>query len=230
MKQNLYTFNLKMAGYIDMPAMPAEYIRDILEWHDSRKLVFDIYPFWLFSRIKRPPPQNWDDDFSTSFPHIKQYLIDTISPYIEIERIALLETIETVPDHTDSSAGEFNDSHFFEPVSVRVMLRNTTGDNFWLCPYKEEYWNGDAITYSGDGPNDYEKVFWKPELGRWWALNNYCCYHGSNHHDGDKKTIMTIHGAPTQKYMELLQRSKDMEGLWHPDLNKYVTRDYDAAA
>lgn len=208
--------NLKMAGYLDLPPMPDEYVSQLLSWHDKNKVLFDIYPFWVFTRMKRPDPLNWDKVFLNEYKHIREFIEDTLSPYVVIERVALLETVATVPDHTDTSAFEFSKDYDYEPSSVRIMIRNSDKDNFWLCPHKEEYWEKPSITYTDHGPLDFPKVYWKPKIGHWWALNNYCCYHGSDHHDGDRKTIMTIHGAPKKKYIELLNISKDMEGLWHP--------------
>lgn len=210
-----------MVSYLDLPDMPEQYVRELLEWHDRIKIPFDIYDFWYFSRIKRPLPWLWNKEFMETMPHIYEFITQTLGPYINIERIALLETVKAVPDHTDSSAYEFNTTMEHEPVSVRIMLRNSDKDNFWLCPYTEEYWGKPAITYEGDGPNDFPKSIWKPRLGAWWALNNWVCYHGSNYHDGDMKTIMTIHGGPTDKYLELLQRSENMDGIYHPYVDKY---------
>ena len=93
------------------------------------------------------------------------------------------------------------------------MLRNNSRNGFYVQPIpKEEF--GSGIRKEMYSP--YDKIYYKPEIGKWWVLNNWCCQHGSEWNEGESKVLISVQGAPSPEHMKVRNFNRLTNIITHP--------------
>lgn len=221
-----------MAATTALMGLSTDECNELLKWHDNNKSLLNnigsigLYNPWLHTKIRdidlkdssikienavRGSP--WNRDFAKTFPNLIEKFNEL--PFIYIHKIIILETIKECVPHIDGSASSHNDKTV-EPYGYRMLLRT---------PSKSKGFYVQAIPTEefGMGPrkemhSPYPKQYYKPELGKWWVLNNWCCQHGSDWEEGDNKVLISVIGIPSLKHTELLKSLTNI--IKHPDYTK----------
>jgi hypothetical protein len=236
-------YRLKMIMEVDLPQMPRHLVNGILEWHkENKKILNNIgannlkYP-WISTHIRdntsidNPiqlkntiPGSPWNSEFVDLFPDAIEFF--ECLPLLNIERIVLLESIKPVMSHVDKSKSHCP-NNILEPASYRMYLNDATeSDGFYVQPKPIAEWgNHRAISSASQG---YEYLteplpfrFWKTDIGKWWALDNFCSQHGSFYKEGDNKVIISVQGKiDASRHSKLLDNSVGMKHIKHDELIK----------
>lgn len=219
--------NLILAATTNLPKLSLDQVELLLEWHEREKTLLEnkgsimLYNPWYKSTIRDIDQIDncvniensiqgpaWNKNFVDNFPELVNYF--NCLPIKNIIRILILETYKECVSHIDMSGINLD---FIEPSSYRMMLKNNTKKGFYVQPIpKEEF--GSGIRKEHTSP--YEKIYYKPPIGEWWLLNNWCCQHGSNWETGDKKVLISVQGSPSAKHM-IIRNDKNLKNIvYHP--------------
>jgi hypothetical protein len=221
--------NLIMAGEVNLPSMPRDLVDKLLIWHDSKKTVLTnkgataLYYPWVHTKIRDNEGDNlididesipgspWNSDFVEEFPELVKFLNQL--PLKTVGRIILLETIKPCTPHIDLSSMYYTDTTY-EPCNYRMTLRESKSNGFYVQAIpKEDFGTGPRR----DKTSIYDKNFFKPKIGNWWVLNNWCCQHGSEWDEGDNKVLISIQGTPSEDHRVLLKSLTNV--IYHPEFN-----------
>lgn len=223
--------NMKMVAYMDLPALPLTRVNALLEWHDARKETLTNrggvnlgFP-WTHTKLRDSdllPAESvavryttagsaWNSEFVSQFPDIVEYF--NCLPLSYVGKIILLETTKACLTHIDLSTSWCKDVTM-EPWSYRMTLRNSEGPGFFVQAIPKAEWGSGPRT-SKHSP--YPKQHFKAEVGRWWALNQWCCQHGSDWQEGDRKVLISVQGTPYEEHRNVLNRSELLPALIHPE-------------
>lgn len=221
--------NLIMAGEVDLPTMSDKVISKLLKWHDSNKKLLEnrgaaaLYHPWVHTKIRdtdemdsvelpnTTPGAPWNKEFVELFPELIEFF--NILPLKSIGRIILLETVKPCTPHIDLSSMYYTDITL-EPCNYRMTLRASNSNGFYVQAIPaEEFGQGPRR----DKTSVFQKEHFKPRLGHWWVLNNWCCQHGSDWEEGDSKVLISIQGEPKDQHRELLKTISN--SVFHPTAN-----------
>lgn len=223
--------NLILAATTTLPKLSLDRVSDLLQWHDKEKTLLEnkgsvmLYNPWLHSKIRdidqldnnieiknSIPGAKWNKKFVDEFPELVDYF--NCLPIKNIVRILILETFKECVPHIDLSGINLN---FIEPSSYRMMLRNNTQKGFYVQPIpKEEF--GTGIRKEKSSP--YDKIYYRPLIGEWWLLNNWCCQHGSDWEKNDSKVLISVQGTPSIEHMKLRHLKNFNNVVVHPLLGE----------
>jgi hypothetical protein len=207
-----------MAATVDLPPMPAETVQKLLEWHDQNKVILDnvgargLETPWYHTKIRDTenlpnsktiqgtlPGAPWNSDFVSQFPELVLFFNNL--PLMRVGKILLLETYKECFSHIDLSSHNYSDVTY-EPCNYRMTLRDTPGNSFYVQPIPEnEFGSGPRK----NRPSPYDRVYYHADIGKWWVLNNWCCQHGSEYTEGDRKVLISVQGTPYVKHRSLIK-------------------------
>lgn len=225
-----------MTSYVNLPPFSEETVNKLLEWHDSNKkrlanpgavalrqpweasTIRDFYINMLnpVKVVDSIPGNPWSFDFTQKFPELIS--VFNSLPFLQIERILLLQNTKFCDSHNDQSKFLYNEASL-EPCNYRMTLRGSkVSKGFFVQPKPFKHWGSeDALKNQG-----LPVYYWDAKPGYWWTLNNFCCQHGSDWKPGDDKVILSIQGTPDpEKHLELLKNSEHLKCIEHPNLVKF---------
>jgi hypothetical protein len=218
--------NLILAATTGLPVLSTANVDRLLVWHDNNKTLLEnkgsviLYNPWLHTKIRDIDPMSnpveisnttpgapWNGDFVKEFPELVEYF--NCLPIKNITRIVLLETFKDCVPHIDMSGIGIN---FLEPSSYRMTLRDQQEKGFYVQPIpKEEF--GSGIRKEEFSP--YNKIYYHPEIGKWWILNNWSCQHGSDWTDSAHKVLISVQGVPSMEHFNVKKLLENI--VYHPE-------------
>jgi hypothetical protein len=218
-----------MAGETNLQGINQTRLTDLLSWHDLKKTLLKnkgsigLGNPWIHTKIRDSdltenyktlknsiPGSPWSTDFIDKFPDLIK-VFDEL-PLKVIHKIVILETIKECVSHIDGSSELYKDK-LFEPCNYRMLLRKSqNSQGFYLQAISPEKF---GCNPRKEIDSVYPKEHYRPAIGKWWVLNNWCCQHGSDWQPGDQKVLISVLGVPAPTHKTIVTSLSNV--LIHPN-------------